>query len=88
MKYYKAMKKDELLPYESIWMTPANKMLIIKKMKFKNRQYQWRLNEARIIVTFGRAWWLSGGMKEAPGLMKMFYILTLVLVLIKQVLTS
>lgn len=32
MKYYKATKKDELLLYESIWVTCINKMSIKKKM--------------------------------------------------------
>lgn len=39
MKYYKAIKKDELLLYESIWVTCINKMSIKKndKKKLKNR---------------------------------------------------
>lgn len=41
MKYYKAMKRNKLMLYESSCMTHINKMLIKKDSQkmFKNRQY-------------------------------------------------
>lgn len=49
-------------------------------MKCKNRQYYWIDNTNELRISYLSESVLSGGMKKAPGLIKMFYILILVLV--------